>query len=199
MPDPPLKAILICRGLGIAASILAFLASCGGGGASIGLPRQLIALAVQPSNGDAIAPTGTLPFSATGTFNEAPISQANMTVQWVSSNSSVATIDPNTGLATCVAIGGPVTITASAPGNGGIVDASATLNCLGSPSGHIGSCLVDSGNTLTGYCVGVRGGICREAYDPTNCPVGQPPTGVTSDQCASSGPFNVDASRSCIP
>jgi hypothetical protein len=201
MADPRLKAILICRGLGIAASIAAFLASCGGGGASMGQTRQLIALAVQPSNGDAIAPTGTLPFSATGTFNEAPTSQANMTVQWVSSNSSVATIDPNTGLATCVAIGGPVTITASAPGNGGIVDASATLNCLGSPPGpgHIGSCLVDSGKTLTGYCVGARGGICHEAYDPTNCPVGQPPTGVTSDQCGSSGSFNVDASRSCTP
>jgi hypothetical protein len=178
---------------------IALLSRCGGGGTSMGLPRQLIALAVQPSNGDAFAPTGTLPFSATGTFNEAPISQATMTVQWVSSNSSVATIDRNTGLATCVAIGGPVTITASAPGNGGTVAASATLNCLSSPSSHIGSCLVGSGNTLTGYCVGARGGICHEAYDPTTCPVGQPPTGVTSDQCGSSGPFNVDASRPCAP
>lgn len=199
MLNPRPKAIFICWGLGIAALTVALLTSCGGDGASIGLPRQLIALAVQPSDGDAIAPTGTLPFNATGTFNQAPVSQENMIVQWASSDSSVASIDPNTGLATCVAIGGPVTITASAHGNGGVVDASATLTCLGSPPAHIGSCLVDSSNSLSGYCIGVRGGICREAYDPTNCSVGQPPSGVTSDQCASSGPFNVDASRSCTP
>jgi hypothetical protein len=188
---------------GFITCVIAFLAAlsltgCGGGSPSFQPRRQLTSLAVQPSNGDAIVPAGTLPFSATGTYNEAPISQANMTVLWVSSNSSVATIDSNTGLATCVVIGGPVTITASAPGNGGI-EASATLNCVGSPPDHLGSCLVANGNTLTGYCVGARGGICHEAYDPTSCSVGQPPTGVTSVQCGSSGPFNVDASRSCTP
>jgi uncharacterized repeat protein (TIGR03803 family) len=60
-------------------------------------------------------------------------------------------------------------------------------------------CRVGSDNTLTGYCLGTRGGVCRQAYDPTNCPVGQPPNGVTSYQCGISGTFNVDASRSCIP
>lgn len=189
---------------GLITCVIAFLAAliltgCGGGTPSFEPPRQLTSLAVQPNSGDAIVPAWTLPFSATGTFNEAPISQTNMTVQWVSSDSGVATIDSTTGLATCLVIGGLVTIIASAAGNGGMVKASATLNCLGSPPGHIGSCLVGSGNTLTGYCVGARGGICHEAYDPTNCSVGQPPTGVTSDQCGSTGPLNVDASRSCTP
>jgi Bacterial Ig-like domain (group 2) len=151
----------------------------------MGQTRQLIALIVQPDNGDAIAPTGTLPFTANGTFNQPPTSQSNVTVHWVSSNSSVATVDP-TGVATCVAIS-TVHISASAPGNGGMVNASATLNCLSAPPPHIGSCLVGRDNTLTGSCVGARGEICHAAYDPTNCPVGQPPTGVTSDQCGSSG------------
>jgi hypothetical protein len=73
------------------------------------------------------------------------------------------------------------------------------LSGTGVAQPYSGRCLVGSGNTLTGYCIGTRGGVCRHAYDPTNCPVGQPPTGVTSDQCGISGTFNVDASRSCIP
>jgi hypothetical protein len=105
--------VSICRELGVSAALALVLVRCGA------QPRQLIAVAAQPSNGDAIAPTGTLPFTAAGTFNEAPITQTNLTALWTSSNSSLATIDPNTGLATCVAAGGPVTITASGAGRGG--------------------------------------------------------------------------------
>jgi hypothetical protein len=59
-------------------------------------------------------------------------------------------------------------------------------------------CVATGSNSLTGYCVGPRGGICREAYDPTNCP---PQTSVTNpqvDQCAQSS-FTVDPTRSCTP
>jgi hypothetical protein len=91
--------VSICRELGVSAALALVLVRCGA------QPRQLIAVAVQPSNGDAIAPTGTLPFTAAGTFNEAPITQTNLTALWTSSNSSLATIDPHMGLATCVAAG----------------------------------------------------------------------------------------------
>jgi probable HAF family extracellular repeat protein len=64
---------------------------------------------------------------------------------------------------------------------------------------RLGSCIVGSSNTLTGYCEGTRGGVCREAYDPNNCPVGKPPTGVQSDECGISGLFKVDLLRSCTP
>lgn len=107
------------------------LASCGGGG---GGPRQLIAISVQPASGQAIAPDGTVPFSATGTFDQAPTTQANLPVQWASSDSTIATIDANTGIATCLVVGGPVIVTASAAGRGGTVHSSSTLACQLSPN-----------------------------------------------------------------
>lgn len=97
-------------------------------------PRQLVAITVQPGNGQAIEPGGTVPFTATGTFDQAPITQTNLAVQWASSDSNVATIDPNTGIATCLAEGGPITMTASAAGKGGTVHAAGTLACQVSPN-----------------------------------------------------------------
>ena len=104
-------------------------ASCGGGG-----PRQLIAINVQPVSGQAIAPDGMVPFSATGTFNQTPTTQSNLPVLWASSDSTIATIEPNTGIATCLVVGGPVTVTASAAGKGGTVHGSSTLACQPSPN-----------------------------------------------------------------
>jgi hypothetical protein len=118
---------IIC-GIGILVLLDMVLASCGGGG-----PRQLISVSVQPVSGQAIAPDGTVPFSATGTFDQAPTTQANLPVQWTSSDSTVATIDPNTGIATCLVVGGPVTVTGSAAGKGGTVNGTATLACKLSP------------------------------------------------------------------
>jgi hypothetical protein len=112
----------------IAGVAFLLLASCGGGG-----PRQLIGISVQPVSGQAIAPDGTVPFSATGTFDQAPTTQANLPVQWASSDLTIATIDPNTGIATCLVVGGPVTVTSSAAGRGGTVHGSSTLACQLSP------------------------------------------------------------------
>src|SRR5262249_12786786 len=108
--------------------LLGVLASCGGGG-----PRQLIGVSVQPVSGQAIAPDGNVPFSATGTFDQTPTTQANLPVQWTSSDSTIATIDPTMGFATCLAVGGPITVTASAAGKGGTVHGSAALTCQLSP------------------------------------------------------------------
>jgi hypothetical protein len=196
-PNPACPTVVsIFARVGILIAIGVILANCGGG-STLMRPRQLIAITVQPNNGDAIVP-GTLPFTANGTFNQPPTTQTNLPAQWTSSDSSVVTVDPNTGLATCVAVGGPITITASAAGSGGTLSASAMLNCLSHPGGELGHCQLVN-NTLNGSCLGVRGGVCRSAYDPNNCPPGQPPASQGQFLCGSSGNFPVDGTRECTP
>jgi len=83
-------------------------------------------------------------------------------------------------------------ITIATPG--GIATSSGTFTVTNS---LLGRCVVSNGK-MTGYCIGVRGGVCREAYDPTNCTLGQSVTNVVLDQCAQST-FHVDGSRACVP
>jgi len=83
-------------------------------------------------------------------------------------------------------------ITITTPG--GVATSVATFTVTNS---LIGRCVVSNGK-MTGYCVGVRSGICREAYDPADCPVGQSVTNVVLDQCAQST-FHVNGSRGCVP
>jgi Big-like domain-containing protein len=113
--------------------LTALLASCGGGTMGPPPPRELVSLSVQPSNATATQ-GNTAPFSATGTFNQAPLVLDNLAAQWVSSDTSIATVDANTGAATCISVGGPVNITASTAGKGGMVSGSATLTCQISPN-----------------------------------------------------------------
>jgi hypothetical protein len=124
-----LRAVSILCEVGSLASLGMVLVNCGGG-AAIGVgTRQLIGVSVQPGSGQAVAPNGTLTFSANGTFDQSPTTQPSLPVQWASSDSNVASIDPNTGIATCLAVGGPVTVTASAAGKGGTIHGSGTLTC----------------------------------------------------------------------
>jgi uncharacterized repeat protein (TIGR03803 family) len=88
------------------------------------------------------------------------------------------------------AVTGKIGITTS----GGVATSSGTFTVTNSLPGR---CVVSNGK-MTGYCVGVRGGVCREAFDPTNCPQGQSVTNVVLDQCAQST-FTVDGSRACTP
>jgi len=123
--SPLLRAVWF---LGADISLALCVAQIGCGGGSIG-PRQLVAVAVQPFSGQAIAPGGMVLFKASGTFDQEPRTQANLRVQWISSNPNLASIDPAGGLATCLAVGGPVTVSASAVGKGGTVTGWATLDC----------------------------------------------------------------------
>jgi hypothetical protein len=122
------RAAFIVSGLGISFSMMA---GCGGGP-----PRQLIAVVVSPTGAGANQ-GDTVPFSATGTFDRAPTTQTNLPAQWSSSDTSTATMDPNIGAATCVGIGGPVTITASAAGMGGALQGTGELTCAASGSGPV--------------------------------------------------------------
>jgi len=63
--------------------------------------------------------------------------------------------------------------------------------------GGIGKCVVTDAK-LSGYCIGTRGGVCREAYDPTNCPPQTPVPNAQANKCAQSL-FRVDPTRGCTP
>ena len=115
------RTVFVICGLGISLSMMA---SCG----SSMQPHQLVGIVVSPTGAGANQ-GDTVPFSATGTFAQAPTTQTNMPAQWTSSDTTTATIDPSTGAATCVGIGGPVTITASAAGITGTLQSTAALTC----------------------------------------------------------------------
>lgn len=170
---------------------VSLLNSCGGG--SLQPPRLLIGLAVQPASADAVAPDGTAPFSATATFNQPPTTESQYPVQWGSSDASIATVDPDSGLATCVTTqSGLVSITASAGGT----QASANLTCA--PTVQLtGNCEYVCGSTrcgeLTGYCSSISGNACRRVYDPGNCPLGQPAKSMGTNSCGA----GIDTARPC--
>lgn len=153
--------------------------------------RTLLKIDVQPGTAEA-TPTGSLPFTATGTFDQAPMTQDSLNAQWSSSDTAVATVDPNTGLATCVSIGGPVVITASS----GTKQGTAQLTCVASSSGS-GNCVYMCGSTrcgaLTGFCSSSQGNACRQVYDLGSCPIGQPAGGTATDSCG----VGIDTTRTC--
>ena len=189
-----LRRASIC--IGIASYVLAMQAGCGGGPS-----RHLVALTVQPADVDGNVPGGIVHFSATGTYDQAPTTDANVPAQWTSQYPNVASIDPNTGTATCLTVGSFVVITASAAGQGGQIHASASLNCLIPPSQLVGHCLIDpSNNTMTGSCVAGEIGRCFVAEDLAHCPVGQPAVDPGYDHsCPSPSIYQSDLSSSCTP
>jgi hypothetical protein len=162
-----------------------------------------VSVSVQPASGQAIAPDGTVPFSATGTFDQTPTSQANLPVQWTSSDSTIATIDPNTGIATCLVVGGPITVTGSAAGKGGTVTGTATLACKLSPDPVV---KLDPAS-LSFECKGtVAGCQCTALQTTTLTNVGGATLAI--DSLSITGPFftvrpadtcgaSVDAGQSC--
>ena len=122
---------LMISGLGIS---LALVASCGS--SSTMTAHQLLSIAVSPSGAGANQ-GDTVQFSATGTFAQPPTTQPNLPAQWTSSDASTATINPSTGAATCVGIGGPVTITASTAGMAGSLQGTAMLTCAPQGTGPV--------------------------------------------------------------
>lgn len=75
----------------------------------------LTGIAVTPANGTnpSVAKGRTQQFTATGTYSDMSTAIITNIVTWTSSSTGTATIGANTGLAQSVAVGGPVTITAS--------------------------------------------------------------------------------------
>lgn len=159
---------------------LLLLGSCGGGETTFPPKRRLISLAIDPTDAEAVAPDGTAPFDAIGTFDQAPTTEANVTVKWTSGDTTVVSIDSNTGVATCVAAGGPVTITASTTESGSKIQATAKLTCQASPpppsaDGHcVYICPSVRCPQLTGYCAGERDAACHQSYQPGACQPGTP-------------------------
>ncbi len=155
--------------------------------------RNLMSISVDPANAEATAPTGTSPFSATGTFDQPPTSQENLSVQWASSDPTIASIDRASGVATCIAQGGPLTITASS----GMKSGTAQLTCLSVPQASSGNCEYRCASVrcgaLTGYCSISTSDQCKQVYRPAACPTGRPAGAASTDSCG----VGVDTSRSC--
>jgi trimeric autotransporter adhesin len=107
----------------IVAVFLANLIACGGAShsGSNGNPPTLTALAVTPTS-TSVGVGSSQQFTATGTFSDGSSSNLSTSVQWRSSNASVAFVGTN-GTATGAAVGSSI-ITASS----GSMNASATLN-----------------------------------------------------------------------
>jgi hypothetical protein len=147
----------LTRGAELVLCVALILSASGCGGRSKTQERQLVSISVQPGNAQAVAPDGTIAFSAVGNFNQAPLTQPNLAVQWSSSDSSVAIVDTATGLATCATVGGPVTIVGSAPGKAGAITGSGVLTCQLSPNPVV---------KLSTPSVGV---ICRDLGFPAGC------------------------------
>lgn len=124
--------------LGVALLACCLLTRCGSD------VRVLVSINLLPTSASATAPAGTVQFTATGVFSQPP-NTATIVVIWSSSDTSIATVS-NSGLATCVQPGGPVTITATSSGSstssmssGGVViggaapgsvSGTATLTCM---------------------------------------------------------------------
>jgi hypothetical protein len=180
------RVVSILYEVGSLASLGMILAGCGGGGATIGVgTRQLIGVSVQPASGQAVAPNGTATFSATGTFDQAPTIQTSLPVQWASSDPNVASIDPNTGIATCLAVGGPITVTASAAGKGGMIHGSGTLTCQISPPLNMqGSWIFLFHSAVSDGCLALEANLSEEGNrvfsDRTSTLVFEPKTCKTS-------------------
>lgn len=188
------KTARICI-LTLSATLAAALLSCGSASFSFPPPtRMLVGIDVQPSDADALVSSDT-PFSATGTFDKAPTTVEDMAAVWVSSDPTVVTVDSSSGLASCVAAGGPITITASA---GGKTD-TGTLSCLAAPPSAVGHCVYICPSVrcpqLTGFCASSDGNACRKAYDPVHCQKGQPAQSPATDACG----VAVDTASSCTP
>ncbi len=121
-------SMLACAGL-------ALLLACGGSSDTIQ------SVQINPQQGQGTAPNGAVGFTATGTFkdNHSRLLTSQDGLTWTSSNTTVATINPLTGQATCLT-GGDATITAAVPSDltfqgGGHtsstnVNGTATLQCI---------------------------------------------------------------------
>ena len=187
--------------LGAGTWLLIFiLTGCGGTGRQ---PRVLLSIAVQPNSATAVKNRGVA-FSATGTFNQAPTTQTNLTAAWVSSDITIATIDPATGLASCIAVGGPVTVSASVTAPmGGVQQASGSLTCNDWSTIPRGRCVVDSNNALTGECAGpqlLNPQNCLISTDTATCSPGQQSTSTQTISCgmgATAMSVAVDISTAC--
>jgi hypothetical protein len=126
MTSASVKTNRVLSSFGLLSLCATFALHCGCG-SSVHPNRNLLSIAVHPANSFAL-PGATVPFSATATFDLPPLTENNFPSQWASSDTTLATIDAY-GVATCVQLGGPITITASASAKGSTVTAAATLNC----------------------------------------------------------------------
>ncbi len=97
-------------GIVFVCAALALFSACGGSS------NTIKSVQVSPQNAQGNAPDGTVGFTADGTFEsgQSRLLTSQDGLAWSSSNTTIATINPATGQATCLT-DGTVTITAGVP------------------------------------------------------------------------------------
>ncbi len=136
---------------------------------------SLVSIAVTPAN-PSVSETNTLQFTATGTYSDNSTQNITSSVNWTSSSTGIATINAS-GLATGVAAGGPITITATSgnifgttqltvtpqvvtfplnitligTGTGSVTDNLGSINCVNTAGVVSGTCTANypSGTIVT--------------------------------------------------
>ncbi len=96
--------------IALVCATLALFSACGGSS------NTIKSVQVSPQQAEGTAPNGAVGFTATGTFenNQSRLLTSEDGINWSSSNTTVATINPTTGQATCLTEG-TATITAAVP------------------------------------------------------------------------------------
>ena len=88
-------------------------------------PPTLQSITVTPNPGSVLVGS-TVAFTATGRYSDGSIKNVTTQAAWTSSSTTLATIVSNTGVATGIAGGGPVTITATSSGISGTASLTVT-------------------------------------------------------------------------
>jgi hypothetical protein len=142
-------------------------------------PNSLTAVTIQPPSPQIEVGTAQN-LQAWGTYaNNTGTSQITSGVVWTSSDNTVLTINPTTGVATGVAPGGTATVTASAQGLSGTASATVYLGnitgfevCMGS-SGATTSC--SSGSTALTWDVNATNQVTQSFVAQATNPAPPPP------------------------
>jgi uncharacterized repeat protein (TIGR01451 family) len=160
----------------------------------------LVSIAVSAAYKNTVAKGFTQQYKAIGTYGDRSTQDITNSVTWTSSNTSVATITTN-GIASGVAVGGPVTISAtsgSVSGTAPLTVTSATLSSIGIEGPAIGT--VVPGQTLAFYAYGIfsdgtapiftNNTVTWASSNPSVATVG--PTGLATG-VAVGGPVSISA------
>jgi 6-phosphogluconolactonase (cycloisomerase 2 family) len=130
----------------------------------------VVSIAITPVN-PTIAPGKTLQFTATGTYSDKTTKDLTTSVTWGASLSSVATIGPNTGLATAIGVG-KASITGTYTGGPAITP--ATLNVNGTVYAYATNF---AAGTVSQYSISAGGALT--ALNPTTVAAGASPFSVS--------------------
>ena len=141
---------------------------------------SLVSIAITPAN-LSVSATNTVQFTATGTYSDNSTQNITNSVGWTSSSTGIATINAS-GLATGVAAGGPITITATSGNIFGTTQLTVTPLAITFP--------------LNVTLIGTGTGTVTDNFGSINC---VDTAGVISGTCSANYPSGTVATLTASP